>query len=410
MKKILALTTAFLLGSSALASPAQDLFDEVSYYLVLNYGGASTADVRGLPDKYQLQLEAACMTMLNTCPTDKAFPVINSMLGELNDEHTGFYPNLASQVKDLIAGNSSAISLGLRLAYFEKTVFIRTVHAASAAAKAGVRRADQITHLNFAAINSRTFDTNWDEINTKGGYITFSRQGESFRTRLIPSKLEPELPSLQMRSDGIGVLKIPDFFGRGQGSIANQVHSLVSQAKNPKGIILELRDNPGGFVADCTGVAAAFLENARNNFIARTAFGSAYFFFRDNKIWQRRNNTESSLINLVSATRYTGKVVLLQNSGSASCSEFLASNLQEAKRAIILGEPSAGVANTSVGFFLLSDQSALQLSLNTRVDSSNTRYAATVTPNEIISDDLIGLNTTGQDPIFERALEILNAP
>ncbi len=405
MKKILLFI--LLLGSSVFASPAQNVFDEVSYYLVINYGGAATIDVRTLPDKYQTQLEAACIGMANTCPVEKAYPVIEAMLAELKDEHTGFYPNLGELVRDLLSGNLNQTGVGIQVDLLENSVYIRSVLADSPAAKAGLQRADKITHLDFAAVNRRTFWENWNKINSKGGYISFLRQGQSFRVQLLPAKLESALPSLEVRSDGIAVLKIPNFFGRGQGTVANQVHTLLSKLQNTKGLILELRDNLGGFVADCTGVAAAFLENAQNRFVARTAFGSVDFFFLDNKIWQRRANTESYLIELVSPARYRQPVVVLQNSSSASCAEFLSSNLQEKRRAIILGEISAGVANTSVGLFILSDQSALQLSLNTRVDTNGKRFAATIAPDETIPDDLATINTTGKDLIFDRAVAIL---
>ncbi len=409
MKKVLAALLIFV-GSSALASPAQDVFDEVSYYLVMNYGGASSIDVRTLPDKYQPQLEAACMNMANTCPTEKAFPVINAMLREIGDEHTGFYPNLGSQVSGLLAGTNTNQSVGMDITVLENQVFVRNVVVGSAAAQAGIKRADRISHINFAPVQEKTFAAAWTKLNTQGGFVTVVRQGQVQRLRLLPSVLPVELPSLELRSDGIAVIKVPNFFGRGQGSIANQVHTLLSQAKNPKGVILELRDNFGGFVADCTGIAAAFLDNAINRFTARTAFGSADYFAKNNQIWLRRANTESMVFNFNNPVKYQGRVVVLQNKNSASCSEFLSSNLQETGRAVVLGETSAGVANTSVGFFILSDQSALQLSLNIRVDANGKRYPASVQPNELIADDLKTINNTGQDAMLERAIEILNAP
>jgi carboxyl-terminal processing protease len=409
MKKLL-LIFVLLFGSHALASPAQDLFDEVSYYLVLNYGGVSKVDVRTLPDKYQVQLEAACIGMANTCPEDKAFSVIQAMLSELGDEHTGFYANLAKQFAQLQAGTGNNLSLGIRLTFFENTVFIGGVQQNSPAAEAGLQRADQITHINFEAVKAKTFAAAWADLNTNGGYLAYSRQGKRSRVRLEPMRLTSELPSLQMRPDGIAVLKIPDFFGRGQGSIANQVHQLLAGVKNSKGVILELRDNPGGFVADCTGVSAAFLENAQNRFVARTPFGTADYFYENAKIWFRRANTQSTVFALTSDTRYTNKVVVLQNKGSASCSEFVSSNLQVAKRATILGEVSAGVANTSTSGFFIAEKHVLLVSLNTRVDVDNKPFASTVTPDELIPDNLTVINKTGKDAILERALEILNMP
>lgn len=407
--KTFLLCVAWLFGSSALASPAQDIFDEVAYYLVINYGGTSTADVRGLPDKYQPKLEAACIGMANTCPADKAYPVIQAMLTELNDEHTGFYPNLGNVGRSLLAGNSSSFGVGLRLTVLENRVIVQGVLAGSGAAQAGVQRGDEIVGVNFRPVNKKTFGDVWNDINADGGYVNIARLGVTKRVRLQPSRLEPELPSLQMRPDGIGVLKIPDFFGRGIGTVANKVHELLAKT-NAKSIILELRDNPGGIVADCTGAAGAFFDNANNRFVARSAAGGVEFFNRDNQVWQRRTNFEGSLIKIAMPARFTGRVAVLQNASSASCAEFLASNLQSAARAKIFGEPSAGVANTSTSFFFLSNNSLLLITLNTRVSSNNQPFASRVTPDEIVEDDLLQLNQTGLDAVLERAVAYLNAP
>jgi carboxyl-terminal processing protease len=408
--KILVFFATLLFGSSALANPAQDLFDEVSYYLVINYGGLSSANVRGLPDKYQPQLDAACIGMANTCPVERAYPVIQAMMLELNDDHSGFYPNSGAAAQGALTGSTQNRNVGIGLARLENKVYVRQVAFESSAYWRGVRRGDQITHIGLRPIptNEEKFAAVWQELNTNGGMVTLQRQGQVVRAALNALPQAPELPSLEMRQDGVAVLRIPGFFGRGQGSVAQKVHQLLASI-NAKSLVLELRDNPGGFVADCTGVAGAFLERVSNRFAARTAFGAAEYFYQDQKVWLRRANAESVVVDLAIKARFAGRVAVLQNQGSASCSEFVASNLQEVARAKVYGTPSAGVANTSVGFFFLSSDSLLALSLNTRVRPDNTPHAAKVQPDVMVADDLVGLNQTGKDAVLERALQDLKA-
>jgi carboxyl-terminal processing protease len=410
-KSFFVVLAALFLTSSALANPAQDLFDEVSYYLVINYGGLSSANVRGLPDKYQPQLDAACIGMANTCPVERAYPVIQAMMLELNDEHSGFVPNVGGQAQATLAGNSANRSVGIDLVQLESGVYVRQVEFESSAYWRGVRRGDRITHLNLRPIpdNPEKFDALWDELNQKGGAVTLQRQGQTVRVVLNALSMLPELPSLFERPDGVAVLKIPSFIGRGQGSVAIQVHRLLATT-TAKALVLELRDNPGGFVADCTGVSGAFLGEMSNRFSARTAFGAAEYFFQNQKVRLRRANAESVVVDLAVAARFAGRVAVLQNQNSASCAEFLASNLQEAARAKVYGTASAGVANTSVGVFFLSNNSLLALSLNTRVKPNNTPYAAKVQPDVQVADDLVLLNQTGKDAMLERALLDLKAP
>jgi carboxyl-terminal processing protease len=409
--KILTFFVALFLGSSALANPAQDLFDEVSYYLVINYGGLSSADVRGLPDKYQPQLDAACMGMANTCPVERAYPVIQAMMLELNDQHSGFYPELANAAQDALAGNSQNRSVGIDWVWLESGVYVRQVAFESSAYWRGVQRGDKITHINLRPIPNKSaeFASLWDEFDAKGGTLTLLRQAKPLRLKLNAFAQLPQLPSLELREDGVGVLKIPDFFGRGQGSIAKKVHELLAKT-TAKAVVLELRDNPGGFVADCTGVAGAFLERISNRFTARTAFGNAEYVYQNQKVFLRRTNIESVVVDLPIATRFKGRVAVLQNQNSASCSEFLASNLQEVARAKVYGQPSAGVANTSIGFFFLSSNSLLALSLNTRVKPDNLPYAAKVQPDVLLPDDLVSQNQTGKDAVLEQAVADLLAP
>jgi carboxyl-terminal processing protease len=235
------------------------------------------------------------------------------------------------------------------------------------------------------------------------------RQGQVVRVVLSAISMPPELPSLFERPDGVAVLKIPSFIGRGQGSVATRVHRLLATT-TAKALVLELRDNPGGFVADCTGAAGAFLGEMSNRFDARTPFGKAEYFFQNQKVRLRRANAESVVVDLAVAARFAGRVAVLQNQNSASCAEFLASNLQEASRAKVYGTASAGVANTSIGVFYLSNNAFLALSLNTRVKPDNTPYAAKVQPDVLVADDLVALNQTGKDAILERALLDLKAP
>jgi carboxyl-terminal processing protease len=410
-KSLLSLLAGFFLTSSALANPAQDLFDEVSYYLVINYGGLSSANVRELPDKYQPKLDAACIGMANTCPVERAYPVIEAMMLELNDEHSGFYPNVAAAVQGVVAGTSQNRSVGITLARLESGVYVRDVVFESSAYWRGVQRGDKITHIGLRPIptDPDKFDALWDNLEQNGGALTLLRQNTTVRVVLNARVESPELPSLALREDGVGVLKIPDFFGRGQGSIAKKVHQLLSKT-NAKAIVLELRDNPGGFVADCTGVAGAFLERVSNRFTARTAFGNAEYLYQNQKVFLRRLNAESVIVDLAIATHYKGRVAVLQNQNSASCAEFLASNLQEAARAKVYGQPSAGVANTSIGFYFLSSNSLLALSLNTRVKPNNAPYNTKVQPDVVLPDDLVALNQTGKDPVLEQAVADLLLP
>lgn len=78
---------------------------------------------------------------------------------------------------------------------------------------------------------------------------------------IAPVTLEPELPSLQVRPDGIALLRVPDFVGRGPGTRRQRIHMLMLevQQKNARALIVDLRDNRGGLVTASFSVVAALI-------------------------------------------------------------------------------------------------------------------------------------------------------
>ena len=77
-RRIRLLFVAVMLACSgmAAASPAQDLFDQAAYLLIVNYGGFSSASPKALEAQFQLELDKACAGQVETCPYTRAHPVI----------------------------------------------------------------------------------------------------------------------------------------------------------------------------------------------------------------------------------------------------------------------------------------------------------------------------------------------
>ena len=76
----------------AAASPAQDLFDQAAYLVIVNYGGFSSTSPKVLEVQFQLELDKACAAQVDTCPFTAAHPVITRMLEALKDGHSAFLP------------------------------------------------------------------------------------------------------------------------------------------------------------------------------------------------------------------------------------------------------------------------------------------------------------------------------
>ncbi|HWG85436.1 MAG TPA: PDZ domain-containing protein, partial [Deinococcales bacterium] len=137
---------------SALASPAQDLFDEASYRLLFNYSGFSTVDLKGLVAKYQVALDKACAGKGESCGFDVAHKIIPDMLEELGDDHSGFYPPARNEDRQRQRQGlgSEALRVGINHQAIDGSSdrLVVRVRQDGPAAKAGLIRGDRITGLN----------------------------------------------------------------------------------------------------------------------------------------------------------------------------------------------------------------------------------------------------------------------
>ncbi len=128
----------------------------------------------------------------------------------------------------------------------------------------------------------------------------------------------------EVKEGGIGYLRITAFHGRTTREFDKGLNELIR--KKVRGIVLDLRDNPGGFLSKSVEVSERFLPNGSMVVFTRGRRRSetVYFRARGNGVWLDR------------------PLVVLINKGSASASEIVAGALQDLDRALIIGRTSFG--------------------------------------------------------------------
>jgi carboxyl-terminal processing protease len=168
---------------------------------------------------------------------------------------------------------------------------------------------------------------------------------------------------------GLGYVRVTRFQERTAEQLATALDTLYTQNKDPlRGVVLDLRDNPGGLVSAAVGVATAFLPpnvpvvdlNGRTQEFTRHLSASGEYYLRGAK--------DDYMKRLPAAVK-TVPIVVLVNNGSASASEIVAGALQDYHRAIILGTQTFGKGSV---------QTTLVLSNNTAIKLTTARY---FTPN-----------------------------
>lgn len=146
-----------------------------------------------------------------------------------------------------------------------------------------------------------------------------------------------------------------------------------------RGIILDLRNNPGGLLSEAVSVCENFLE--RNKLIV----------YSKGKISRRRNYTSR----ILGKPTYTGPLVVLINGGSASASEIVSGALRDHKRATLVGQKSFG-------------KGSVQMLLPVKTTNGNTRLKLTIAKYYLPSGECIHGRDKGIKPhldIEERKLE-----
>jgi carboxyl-terminal processing protease len=412
MKKLLLSLTLVLFGSFALASPGQDLWDEVKFYMKYWYHGYEAERLAKLIPDYDQKLQRLCT---NSCEFGATQSLVASFIDELGDIHTDFYN--ASSFGELQAGfaniNTNLLpifGLSLRGSNSQNQGRIATVVAGSSAEAAGLQPNDRIAQVDgkvpntFNDFNGLLGQSERLELVIHRGEVA---KPEIFRVMLQKKTVEnPRLPLLYplSHSDGVFVLRIPSFIG--VYSIGPRVHELIklAQAKKAKAIVIDLRNNGGGEESETNVAIGGFLNSfsytSKTRYLSITSGYSAGKFYGNDP-------RDPKTYSLANPALWTGKMAVLVNASSASGAEYMAYALQHNKRSLVIGEKTAGALNTFTEAFPLIDGSGLFLTYGRSFNNDGSAFPERVTPDVLVPDDANAAAVTGRDPMIERALEVL---
>jgi carboxyl-terminal processing protease len=427
MKRVFVLTVAVLLFAlgrvNAQAyenSPAQQLFDQASYYLSFNYHGFSSTDPNSAAfvEKYQKQLDLSCFVQRQNCAYDISVALIKAMVEEIADEHTNYLaPDAAEDFVSSTTGDNTndQVTMGFIPIPFsdEKGFGLRVydVFEGSGAASAGLARGDRIVAINQQPLPR-------DQAAARKLFVAADGSGQDvhlsvLRDERLPLELTVSSRTLTMSSlpymsvsNGVARIVIPEFVG--PAKTAPKFHELIKRAMDRKvaAIVVDLRNDPGGVSTECLAAAGAFVGNFGR--LRESRFGRFQDSFRNGGVYQIDDlGKETKVYQIENAQLWTGKLAVLVNQDSASCSEYFASDVQFAKRGLVIGERTVGVGNTGTRLFNLINGGGLQITVVKSFRLDGTVYPAQVTPDFFIKDDLEGFVFTGQDNLYNRALQEL---
>ncbi len=401
--------------SPAMASPAQNLFDQATFLLGFNYTGPATVpNFRELRKQFQPQLEQACASLGEQCGYDQARGVIQNILKGLNDPFTSLVSTAELDDNDRFGAGlgPAAPRLGVWARETAKGLLVVESFVGEPAFKAGIRRGDLIAQIGGQpATLARLGEA---ETALKPVTLKISRQGELREVNLSAQPVEEAMqPRLEVLGN-IAVLKVYHLYSsRAAGfSSARQIQQAVSQAEQggAKGLILDLRDALTGYDTDALLAAGVFMPKVgfayqsrfKGQGSAQTVENSRYYIQPEG-----RDSQEARNLGVLQAFQTKLPLVILVNRYTFNSSEMLAYFLQAGGRAKVVGEPTAGALGVSGGAEgpLLSGDFVAVSSLRLRTLQGAT-FPLRVTPDVTVPEDLDAL-AAGHDPMLDRALEML---
>ena len=252
---------------------------------------------------------------------------INGMLQSL-DPHSS-YLNADSFTEMKIQTKGEFGGLGIEVTMENGLVKVVSPIDDTPAAKAGLQSGDYISHIDEEPVMGLTLSEAVDKmrgpINTNLK-ITIIREGkEAFDLNLKRAIIKVTSIKAKKEQD-VAYIRITSFTQKTFKNLVKEYNKLNLEMKgNLKGLVLDLRNNPGGLLDQAVSVSDAFLE--RGEIVSTRG--------RDNKGEQRYNASKGDITNGL-------PIVVLINGGSASASEIVAGALQDHKRGILMGTQTFG--------------------------------------------------------------------
>lgn len=314
-KSLIAYTLILSLITGCAAAKGKTKPEEISTYELLNLFGevmerTKMSYVEEVSDK-QL-IEAA----------------INGMLTSL-DPHSSYlnvddYKYMTEQTKGKFGG------LGIQITSDSGLIKVISPIDDTPAAKAGIKAGDYITEVDGETVIGQTLNDVVNKLRGKVGSkvkVTIKRANKKpFTVTLRRAEIKVDSVKSEIKDEDILYIRIPSFNEDLSKNVEKAVKNAQKKLKNKlAGIVIDVRNNPGGLLDQAIGVSDLFLEQG--------------------EIVSTRSRNVENTVKFSATAGDIAKglpIVVIINEGSASASEILAGALQDHHRAVVIGEKSFG--------------------------------------------------------------------
>lgn len=314
---------------------------------------------------------------------------IRGMLGGL-DPHSGYLDE--EDFKDLQTATSGEFGgLGIEVTMEDGVIRVVSPLVDAPAYKAGIKAGDYIIKLNTQLVQGMSLKQAVDMMRGESGStldLTVLRKGENkpLKFAVIREKITIKSVKSNLFEKNYGYVRLTQFQALTSEDLRKAILALKKDSNNQlKGLILDLRNNPGGLLESAIQVSDAFLDTSKSK-------------KPETIVYTKGRLPGSKFIALANPGDIldNAPLVVLINNGSASAAEIVAGALKDNKRALIIGTKSFGKGSVQT-VLPLDDKRAIKLTTALYYTPAGTSIQATgITPHIVVEE--MALNQEKKEP------------
>ncbi|WP_271271419.1 S41 family peptidase [Aliamphritea hakodatensis] len=304
---------------------------------------------------------------------------IRGMLAGLDPHSTYLEPSAFSELQTHTSGEFGG--LGIEVGMEDGFVRVITPIDDTPAQKAGVKAGDLIIKLGDQAVQGMDLNDAVELMRGPAGselVLTIVREGEEKPLEITVVRDVIRVASVKQRvlDDGIGYLRITQFQVNTGNDLKRAMEKLEAETEL-KGLVLDLRNNPGGVLRAAVDVSDAFMDEGLI-------------------VYTKGRKANSELQYKATSERLTDiPLVVLINQGSASASEIVAGALQDQGRAVIMGVDSFGKGSVQTVLPLTKERALKLTTARYFTPSGRSIQAQGIKPDIYVAEAEIKLRESG---------------
>ena len=346
----------------------------------------------------ELQQLAAVFGMVKSDyvePVDEKKLITDAISGMVSglDPHSQYFDK--KTFKEFREGTTGRfVGVGIEIGMEDGLVKVVSPIEGSPAFRAGIKSGDLITKIDDTVVKGLTMDQAVKKMrgepNTKVVLTLFRKaENRSFPVTIVREEIRTQSVRSKVIEPGYAWLRVSQFQDRTVDDFVRKLEEIYKQEPNLKGLVLDLRNDPGGLLEASVAISAAFLPSDAVVVSTNGQINDSKATFKAAPEYYVRRGGGDPLRKLPDAVKKVPLIVLV-NEGSASASEIVAGALQDHKRATIMGAQTFGKGSV---------QTVRQLSPETALKITTARYftpsGASIQAKGIVPDVMLDETSDG---------------